>query len=103
VVFSRADLLPHKQLIYDLSGNLVTEARYEAYQNFNGVSFPTDIDIWRPQEEYSIGITVVKLTLNEPLTDEQFALAQPPGSQLVRLDSNTNNDRTALGGDGEKK
>lgn len=103
VIFSRSDLLPHKQLIYDLAGNLVTEVRYEAYKDFNGTSFPTDIDIWRPQEEYSIGISVVKLAINEPLTDDQFALAQPPGSQLVRLDSNNNGDRTALGGDGEKK
>jgi hypothetical protein len=30
---------------------------------------------------------MVKIILNEPLKDDQFALAQPPGSQLVRLDS----------------
>jgi len=101
VIFSRADLLAHRQLIYDLDGNMVTEARYEAYKEFNGVQFPTDIDIWRPKEEYSIGITVVKLTINGPLSDEQFALTQPPGSQLVRLDAN-GNTQPAPGG-GEKK
>lgn len=103
IVFSRADLLPHRQLIYDLEGNLVTEAKYEAYKDFNGIPFPTDIDIWRPKEEYSIGITLVKLTMNQPLTDEQFALAQPPGSQLVRLDNANGNGKVAQGGDGEKK
>jgi hypothetical protein len=101
VIFSRADLLPHRQLIYDLSGSMVTEAKYEAYKEFNNVQFPTDIDIWRPKEEYSIGISVVKLTINEPLTDEQFALAQPAGSQLVHLDA-TNNSQPSPGG-GEKK
>jgi hypothetical protein len=100
VIFSRADLLPHRQLIYDLAGNLVTEARYEAYKEFNGVQFPTDIDIWRPKEEYSIGISVVKMTINEQLTDEQFALSQPAGSQLVRLGGT--NPQPAPGG-GEKK
>ena len=90
VIFSRADLLPHRQLIYDLEGNLVTEAKYEGYKDFNGIQFPTDIDIWRPKEEYSIGITVVKLVLNEPLKNDQFALEQPPGVQVVHLDSNVN-------------
>ncbi len=76
---------------------MVTEARYEKYQEFNGVQFPTDIDIWRPKEEYSIGISVVKLTLNEALKDEQFALAQPPGSQLQRLDANGNSNTAQKG------
>ncbi len=97
VIFSRADLLAHRQLIYDRDGNMVTEARYEKYQEFNGVQFPTDIDIWRPKEEYSIGISVVKLTINEALTDEQFALAQPPGSQLQRLDANGNSNTAQKG------
>ena len=44
------------------------------------------IEINRPQEEYSIRLTVEKLTINEPLRDDQFALQQPPGSQLVNLD-----------------
>jgi outer membrane lipoprotein-sorting protein len=94
VIFSRTDLLPHQQLIYDRDGNLVTEARYEKYEEFNGIQFPTDIDIWRPKEEYSIGINVVKLTLDEPLKDEQFTLSQPPGSQLVRLDTNASSNTT---------
>jgi len=92
VIFSRTDLLPDRQLIYDREGDLVTEARYAKYEEFNGIQFPTDIDIWRPKEEYSIGINVVKLTIDEPLKDEQFALTQPPGSQLVRLDSNGNSN-----------
>ena len=101
VIFSRADLLPHRQLIYDREGNLVTEAKYEAYKEFNGVQFPNDIDIWRPKEEYSIGITVVKLTINEQLSNDQFALEQPPGAQVVRLDSNGSSSQPSPGG-GEK-
>lgn len=105
VIFSRADLLPNRQLLYDEQGNLVTEARYNAYKDYNGTQFPSDIDIWRPKEEYSIGISVVKLTINEPLTDEQFALTQPPGSQLVDLGAGpntTSSNRPARGGDGSR-
>ncbi|HVZ17317.1 MAG TPA: outer membrane lipoprotein-sorting protein [Terriglobales bacterium] len=101
VIFSRGDLLPHRQLIYDLEGNLVTEAKYEGYKDFNGTQYPTDIDIWRPSEEYSIGITVVKLTVDQPLKDDQFTLEQPSGVQVVHLDSE--NNQVSQGGDPEKK
>ena len=86
IIFSRTDLLPHRQLIYDEQGNLMTDARYEDFKDYNGISFPTQIDIWRPQEEYSILLKIVKLQLNEPLTDEQFALQQPPGAVFTNLD-----------------
>ena len=105
VSFSRMDLQPHKQQIYDSNGNLVTEATYEEYKDFNGTQFPSSIKILRPKEEYTIGLNVLKLTVNEPLKDDQFALAQPAGAQLVRLDANGDQPQQAPtpGGDGEKK
>jgi len=102
VIFSRVDLLPHRQLIYDTDGNMVTEATYEGYQDFNGMQYPSSISIWRSKEEYSIGITVVKLTINAPLSDDQFVLTQPPGSQLVHVGAD-DQARNANGGDAEKK
>src|SRR5262245_24210139 len=86
IVFSRTDLLPHRQIVYDKMGNVATDARYEKFTDYSGVTFPANIRITRPQEEYDIELSMVKLRLNEPLKDEQFALQQPPGSQLVRLD-----------------
>ena len=86
IVFSRTDLLPHRQFVYDQDGNLATDSRYEGYKDYDGVHFPTQIEIWRPQEEYDITLTIVKLQLNEPLPDDKFALEQPPGAQVVRLD-----------------
>jgi outer membrane lipoprotein-sorting protein len=86
VIFSRTDLLPHRQLIYDEHGNMMTDAHYEDFKDYIGIMFPDQIDIWRPQEEYSITLKMVKLQLNQPLTDEQFALQQPPGSEVVNLD-----------------
>ncbi len=86
ITFSRVDLQPHRQIVYDKNGYVATDARYEDFRQYSGVEFPGQIWIWRPQEEYSIILNMVKLTLNQPLTDQQFALAQPPGSQVVRLD-----------------
>lgn len=86
IVFSRTDLLPHRQLLYDDEGNVVTNAVYEDYKDDNGVSFPWQIEISRPQEEYDITLTMVKLELNQPLPDDKFILDHPPGAAVVRLD-----------------
>ncbi len=86
IVFDRTKLMVHQQIIYDPKGAIATQATYQVYQDYNGVSFPGVIEIKRPQEEYSIRLIVDKLVINEPLRDDQFALQQPPGSQLIDLD-----------------
>jgi hypothetical protein len=85
-VFDRTNLVPHRQVIYDQQGNVATQATYQVYKDYNGISFPNVIEINRPQEEYSIRLTVVKLVINEPLHDDQFTLEQPPTTELVNLD-----------------
>jgi outer membrane lipoprotein-sorting protein len=86
VIFDRNDLIPDHQVFYDKQGSIVTDATYSAFRYFNDVRFPTIIEIKRPVEDYDITLTITKATLNEPLKDDQFALEQPPGSQLVDLD-----------------
>lgn len=86
VVFSRTDLKPHRQYIYDEQGKLITDARYAEYKDYNGVSFASRIEISRPQEEYDITLNMLKLEINTSLTDEQFVLDQPPGADIIRLD-----------------
>jgi hypothetical protein len=86
VIFDRTNLVVHRQVIYDPSGSIATEARYQAYHDYNGVRFPDVIEISRPREEYSIRLTVEKLVVNDALRDDQFALQQPIGSTLVNLD-----------------
>lgn len=85
IIFSRTDLLPHRQLVYDDLGNLATDARYEKYKDHEGIMFPEQIEIRRPREEYDIVLSVVKLQLNVALTDEQFALTQPAGADVIHL------------------
>jgi len=79
-VFDRTDLQPHQQVLYDEHGSIVTDVLYDEYREFNGVLFPTNIQIWRPQEEYSIKLEVTKLTLNGPIMDDQFVLEPPSGA-----------------------
>jgi outer membrane lipoprotein-sorting protein len=86
IVFSRIDLQPHRQYIYDQQGKLVTDARYANYKENDGISFPSRIEISRPQEEYDITLNILKLEMNKALRDDQFALEQPPGAEVVHLD-----------------
>jgi hypothetical protein len=86
IVFSRIDMQPHHQYIYDDHGNLVTDASYAYYKEYDGVVFPSRIEISRPQEEYDITLNILKLEINKQLRDDQFALEQPPGAVVVHLD-----------------
>jgi len=91
IVFSRTDLLPHRQLLYDENGNVTANALYEAYRDENGINFPWQIEIAWPGQEYDITLTVVKLELNQPLPDDKFALEQPPGVEVIHLDKSETN------------
>lgn len=86
IVFTRDDLQPHRQIVYDRNGNVATDARYDDFKIYDNLLFPAQITIFRPQEEYTVRLKLVKLTLNQKLRDDQFELPQPPGSQLVRMD-----------------
>ena len=48
-------------------------------------NFARDIHIWRPQDDYKLEIKILKLTLNEPISPDRFELAQPAGTDLVRV------------------
>ncbi len=101
VIFNRTDLLPHRQIVYDKLGNVATDARYDNFQDFNGVHFPGQIEIARPQEEYDITLHIVKLVVNQAMTADQFELPEPPGAQVVRLD--TPPEQRASDGTGAQK
>jgi outer membrane lipoprotein-sorting protein len=98
IEFSRSDLLPHRQRIYDLQGNVATDAHYQDYKDFEGTTFPYTIEIDRPREDYDMTLNMVKLEINKALTDDQFVLEQPVGAEVVHLDQgNSTAVRTADG------
>jgi hypothetical protein len=86
IVFGRVDLKPHRQFIYDDDGKLATDAHYADYKDYDGVNFPSRIEIYRPQEEYDITLNMLKIEMNAPLKDDQFTLEQPAGADVVHLD-----------------
>jgi len=86
VVFSRENLLPNRQLIFDDAGTVVTDARYTNYKDYNAVLFPARIEIKRPDEEYDITLNILELNINQPLTNDKFVLEQPQGVPVIHLD-----------------
>jgi hypothetical protein len=86
IIFGRTDLKPHQQIIYDEDGRVATDAKYAAYKDYDGFSFASRIEIYRPQEEYDITLNMLKVDINKPLTDDQFVLEQPTGAVVVHLD-----------------
>jgi|SRR5580700_5267510 outer membrane lipoprotein-sorting protein len=83
--FSRINLHIARQIVYDAAGNILTDARYSEWQNYGGVPFPKVIDITRPQDEYAVVMTVVKMEINRGVSDDKFVLEQPEGTQLQVL------------------
>jgi hypothetical protein len=86
IIFGRTDLRPHRQFIYSEDGTVATDAKYAEYKDFNGFSFPSRIEVFRPQEEYDITLNMLKVEINSPLKDEQFVLEQPAGAQVIHLE-----------------
>jgi len=98
IEFSRTDLLPHRQRIYDQQGNVVTDVHYQDYKDYAGTTFPSTIEIERLRENYDITLSIIKLEINKALTDDQFALEQPTGADVVHLDQPGPSAATALSG-----
>jgi len=83
--FDRADLQLARMQFYEPEGLYVEDARYSTYQDFQGITYPSHIEVVRPIEDYRLAITIQKATFNQPIAAEKFVLTQPPGTQLVDL------------------
>jgi outer membrane lipoprotein-sorting protein len=82
---SRANLLPYQQDIYGPDGTVITRALYSNYQKFGDIPFPMKIQIDRPVDQYSLTVTMTKLTLNQKLDDDQFELKIPEGVPIKTM------------------
>jgi outer membrane lipoprotein-sorting protein len=95
--FDRSNLSVARIQIYGPHGRLDSDIRYSDWQDSallsgttaGGITFPRQILLLRPHEDYQLGIQVQKLTLNEEIGAERFRLEQPAGTELVRLSEGT--------------
>lgn len=94
--FNRADLRISRLEMFGPQGVLLSDVRYADWEPVPPAapnadktpavdSFPRSIRIERPHDDYTLDLQVAKLALNEDLPASRFELAQPPGSELVRV------------------
>jgi len=86
VTFHREDLMPYQQDLYDAEGNLETQVFYSHYSDFGTSRYPSSVTIKRPLEGYQIVLTVDKIVENMALTDDQFQIKVPEGTEIQRLE-----------------
>lgn len=80
--FNRYNLTMARQLIFDAAGNILTDARYTDWRRYDNVPFPKHIEIDRPHDEYAVVIDIVKMDINNGVSDDKFVLDQPEGTTL---------------------
>jgi len=94
--FDRVNLRVSRVQLYGAAGRLDSDVAYSDLQpigsptagggpSATSASYPRDIHIWRPQDDYKLEIRILKLTVNEDITADRFELTQPPGTELVRV------------------
>ena len=88
VWFDRLDLSIERQIVYDAQGNIISDTRYAKWQVFERISFPAHIDINRPQDGYGVAMDIMQMQMNKAITDEQFVLTRPEGTQLQVIGAN---------------
>ena len=86
VYFDRYTLQIIGQKTFDLFGQITSETIYSGWKGYGGISFPSDIDIKRPQENYEVQLNVISMKMNtSDVTPDKFILDQPPGTQLQEV------------------
>ncbi len=83
--FGRVDLKPYRQDVYDVQGRIVTTILYSNWQKSGEIDFPMSLFINRPLDEYTLKIDILKLSLNQKLEDDQFALEIPPNYTVKKM------------------
>lgn len=86
VHFHREDLEPYEQDIYDTTGTLETVVLYSSYAMYGTSLYPSQVTIKRPLEDYQIVLTVEEVKENMALTDDQFQIKIPEGTQIQNLE-----------------
>ena len=98
--FNRTDLQISRLQTYGAKGVLLSDVKVGDWELVTDqerpagsppdatVAFPRTIRLERPHDDYQLDLQISKLMLNEQLPPDRFRLAQPAGSELVRVGDN---------------
>jgi outer membrane lipoprotein-sorting protein len=77
---------------FGAAGKVASDVTYGNWQASADLSYPWDIAVSRPGDDYKLQIVIKKLTLNEPVAADRFALPQPPATKLVHVGDEAEKD-----------
>ena len=83
--FDRYTLQIARQRTFDAAGQIVSDTRYADWKTFSGQNYPSNVDINRPLEGYSLQLGVDELKVNPELNSDQFILTPPVGVETRQL------------------
>lgn len=101
--FDRTDLNVVRLQSYGPKGVLLSDARFSDWQPVTDAAggapaggpqtFPHNLRIDRPHDDYRLDLQVSKIDLNVNLSADRFELTQPPNSELVRVNTAANTNQ----------
>ena len=83
--FNASSLELTRTQFFDAGGAELEDVQYSDYREYGGIHYPSRIELSRPTEDYSLGITVQKALFNQPIPLEKFILQKPANVELVQL------------------
>ncbi len=86
VYFDGYTLQVSRQKAFDPSGSVISDAKYSDWKPYDGIAYPSSIDIQRPKDNYEVQLSIETMRINSPeVTAAKFMLAQPPDFQVEEL------------------
>jgi outer membrane lipoprotein-sorting protein len=104
--FDRSDLHVSRLETFGPKGILLSDVHVSDWQPLLGdqrslpgalpaeiQAFPRAVRIDRPHDDYRLDLQITRLTLNQDISADRFILAQPSGSELVRVGEQATEDK----------
>lgn len=86
VYFDGYTLQVSRQKAFDPSGTVVSDAKYSDWKPYDGLAYPSSIDIQRPKDNYEVQLSVETMKINSPeVIPAKFVLEQPPDFHVEEL------------------
>ncbi len=87
--FDRGDLSIARLETYGPDGRLLSDVRYGDWEPAGDRKYPREIQLVRPHDDYQLVVHIRKLSVNEAIAADRFELAQPAGTELVKVGEST--------------
>jgi Domain of unknown function (DUF4292) len=86
VYFDGYTLQVARQKMFDAAGSVVGDTKYSDWKPYEGVAYPSSIDIQRAEDNYEVQLSIETMKINSPdVTPGKFTLQQPPDFKVEEL------------------